>query len=493
MTTSTKTATKTLSLAITTAATMSLMTACGRIEREAGALLGLVDSQASERNAYLMFSEAALEEMIRVPVEETREISENVSGVSVWARAVTSGKVGIELVPSETDARFVAIVDAQTHLDISGSHDPRSDIHIEMSGTGDISTNSRKPIQIQVKGARTEDAEATYHSALEVTGVNVTASGWFSGYKRRQAEQQTWETINMELPAQELAVGNRVANEIRKSLDERAGQFLLNFNATLVRAFREWFVDSGYLPGKQLFQTTQDSIWFSSIGNDEEQVAALAASDLVKNPVKAPVKSVIMMGEGEAPIMVGMNVFALEHAAEKALGGKTFPAAAVSQLLVALGASAAPPVWTTFKYAGVNVTFAKTKPLTLKFEEGRMTIAANFEAVNQQAIRQAATTLQLTYEVRLADDLNIKFVRVGEPVLKAAVARHDPSRLLREFTDEALANSLYGAFDLPVPDLSNVMPAFKRMRMKFVHVEEGWIRLGASLDAISQSSRTAAR
>ena len=471
------------------AALLPAVVACGRIERQAGALLGLVDDHTSDRNAYLMFSESAIEDMIRESVDESREVNDTVNDVNVQATATTSGKVGIELIPSAEDARFVAVVDAKTHLDISGSYDPRSDIHIDMSGVGDVTTTSRKPVEIRLSGAVTKPSEATYVSALEVTGVNVTATGWFAGYKRRQAEKQAWETINRELPAQQHAVGNRVANELRKILDERAGNFLLNLNATLVRAFREWFVDSGYLPGKQLFQSTKDAIWFSSFGHDEAQVATIADRSIIDAPARSPV----MMGVAEAPIMIGMNSYALEHAAEKALGGKTFPAAAVSQILVAIGASAPPPVWTTFKYAGVNVTFAKQKPLTFRFEEGRLTVSANFEFVSQQAIRQSASMLQLTWEVRLADDLNIRFVRVGEPVVKPLVARHDASRLLREFTEEALAKSLHEKFDLPVPDLSNVVPAFKRLRMNFVNVEEGWIRLGASLDATKESSRTAAR
>ncbi|NDE13489.1 hypothetical protein EBZ80_00975 [bacterium] len=471
------------------AALLPAVVACGRIDRQAGALLGLADEPTSDRNAYLMFSKGALEDMIRVPVDETREINEIVSDVSVWAKAATSGKVGIELIPSAEDARFVAVVDANTHLDISGSYDPRSDIHIEMSGIGDVSTNSRKPVEIRLQGAVTKPAEATFISSLEVSGVNVTATGWFAGYKRRQAEKQAWATINQQLPGQQHATGNRVANELRSVLDERAGHFLLNLNATLVRAFREWFVESGYLPGKQLFQSTKDAIWFSSFGHDEAQVATIASRGAIEPPARSPV----MMGEVEAPIMIGGNSFALENAAEKALGGRTFPAAAVSQLLVAIGASAAPPVWTTFKYAGVNLTFAKQEPLKFKFEEGRMTISANFESITQQAIRQAATSMELTWEVNLADDHGIKFVRVGEPVLKALAARHDPSRLLREFTEEALARSLYESFQVPVPDLSNVIPAFKRLRMTFVHVEEGWIRLGASLDAISQSPGVASR
>ena len=101
--------------------TLVSLSACGRHEvKEAGALFGLdltsdikpSDAQA-ERNAFLMISKAALEEIISVPVNDRRTIVDEVSGVTIEANANTQGKVTIELVPSDIDARLLAITDAK--------------------------------------------------------------------------------------------------------------------------------------------------------------------------------------------------------------------------------------------------------------------------------------------------------------------------------------------------------------------------------------------
>lgn len=65
------------------AALLPAVVACGRIERQAGALLGLVDDHTSDRNAYLMFSESAIEDMIRESVDESREVNDTVNDVNV--------------------------------------------------------------------------------------------------------------------------------------------------------------------------------------------------------------------------------------------------------------------------------------------------------------------------------------------------------------------------------------------------------------------------
>ncbi len=471
-------------------AILGSVSACGRADQKAGTLFGLAGTSSDvtsdetlgepsgnqpERNAFLMISKSALEEMIRVPITDKRTIKDNFNGVAIQANASTNGKLTIELVPSDIDTQLTTFIDAQTHIDISGAHDPRSDIHIEMTGTADVKTQSIKPMHISLKSAMGKPVKGTFKSLLEVTGLDVTATGWFSGYKRARAAEEAWATVNRELPKQQIAIGQRVSKEIGNVVDERAGEFILNFNATLVRTFREWFVDSGYLPGKQLFQSTTEAMWFSSLGDETFEDTTV---------VRAPVDSVALTGEQQAPLMIGVTQEAAEYAAEKAIGGKTIPAAALSQLFVALGASAVPPVWTTFKYAGVSLVFAQKKPISIKFTDGRMTLTANFEAVSQHAIRQTASSLELTYEPRMADDQSIEFVRVGEPVLKAASSRLDPSQLLVQFSDEVLKPGLHQSFALPLPDLSSVIPALKRMRLKFAHAEEGWIRVGASLDAI---------
>lgn len=467
-------------------AILGSVSACGRTEQKVGTLFGLADapqdapsdepsSNQPQRHAFLMISKSALEEMIRVPITDKRTIKDDVNGVGIEANASTNGKLSIELVPSDTDTQLTTIIDAQTHIDISGAHDPRSDIHIEMTGTADVKTQSIKPIHISLKSAVGKPVKGTFESLLQVTGLDVTASGWFSGYKRARAEEEAWATVNRELPKQQITIGQRVTKEIGNVVDERAGEFILNFNATMVRTFREWFVDSGYLPGKQLFQSTKEAMWFSSLGDATFEDTAV---------VRAPSDAAALTGETQAPLIIGVTQEAAEYAAEKALGGKTVPAAALSQLFVALGASAVPPVWTTFKYAGVSLVFAQKKPISIKFTDGRITVTANFEAVSQHAIRQSSSSLELTYELRLADDHSIEFVRVGEPVLEAASSRQDPSQLLVQFSDEVLKPGLHQSFALPLPDLSSIIPALKRMRLKFAHAEEGWIRVGASLDSI---------
>ncbi len=463
-------------------AILTTVSACGRTDQEIGTLFGLADGPSAtpldnqpQRHAFLMISESALEEMIRVPITDQRTITDDVNGVGIQANASTNGTLNIALVPSDIDTQLTTIVDAHTHIDISGSHDPRDDIHIEMTGMADVKTQSVKPIHISLKSAMGKPVSSTFESLLEVTGLDVTATGWFQGYKRKRAQDEAWATVNRELPGQQIAIGRRVATEIGKVVDERAGEFVLNFNATLVRNFREWFVDSGYLPGKQLFQSTKEAMWFSSFGDATTEDTAV---------VQAPANASALTGDMQAPLMIGVTEEAAEYAAEKAIGGKTIPAAALSQLLVAIGASAVPPVWSTFKYAGVSLVFAQKKPISIKFNEGRLTLTANFENIGQYAIRQMGSSLELTYELRLADDQSIEFVRVGEPVLRAASSRQDPSQLLVQFSDEVLKPCLHQSFALPLPDLSSMIPALKRMRLKFAHSEEGWIRLGASLDAI---------
>ena len=462
--------------------TLASLSACGRHEvKEAGALFGLdltsdikpSDAQA-ERNAFLMISKAALEEIISVPVNDRRTIVDEVSGVTIEANANTQGKVTIELVPSDISARLLAITDAETHIDISGVYLPRPDIRIELAGSSDVTTQSVKPIQLGLSAARGEPVTSTFESELAVTSLDVTASGWFSGYKRQRAEEEAWATVNRELPNQRIAIGHKVATEIGKVVDERAGEFMLKFNASLVRSFRKWFIEDGYFPGTQVIQTTKEAMWFSSADG-----ASSAA-------ISAPTNTESLTGKVHAPLMIGVSAAAMEHAAEKALSGKVIPAAGLSQLFVALGASAVPPVWSTFKYAAVNLEFTKIKPITVKISEGRIILTANFASISQTFSRQAGTSLELTYEVHMSDDQSIEFVRVGEAVLKAARKVDDPSPLLVQFSDEVLKSCLNQKFAVPLPDLSAVASALKRMRLTFAHAEEGWIRLGASLDAIKE-------
>ncbi len=465
---------------------MGSLAACGRNEEKAGGLSALTNEAATvqatgksssepvQRQAFLRISKEVLEEMIRVPITDQRTINDNVSGVSIQANATTQGKLTIDLEPSDVDARITAIIEAQTHIDISGVHEPRSDIRIDMTGAAEVTTKSIKPIHINLNSAVGKAVTGTFSSLLEVTGLNVTATGWFSGYKRKRAEEEAWATVNRELPNQQVAIGQQVLGQIGNVVDERAGEFILNFNATLIRSFREWFVSTGYFPGKQLFQTTKEAMWFSSVGG-------MRAEDTTA--IEAPTDAASLIGNEIAPLMVGVSQEAAEHAVEKVLGGKTIPAAALSQIFVALGASSVPPVWTTFKFASVSLTFSQKKPISIKFADGRLSLTANFDMVSQASIRQSASSLELTYEARLADDHSIEFVRVGEPLLKATSTRSDPAHLLVQFSDEVLKANLHQSFVLPLPDLSVVIPALKRMRLKFAHAEEGWIHLGASLEA----------
>ncbi|MEY4631777.1 MAG: hypothetical protein RIQ81_1897 [Pseudomonadota bacterium] len=469
--------------------TLLLAGACGKnsseigdLRRNLGNMLGLVD-EIPAREAFLMISKEALLHIISTSIDETHDVSDSVAGVSVTATGRTTGKVGINMIPDETQARFDAIIDLSTHLEIAGQHRPQSDIEINIVAVANSTSRTTKSFSVNLERAKGFDPQVTADTTLEVTGLEVNASGWFAGMKRRRAMEQTQATIARELPTQRANLEDRIAGEIKSAVNERAGQFLLNFNATLVKTFREWFSDTGYLPGKQVFQTTGDALWFSAVPDSQINGPELG--------FKAPRRDEGFVGDKISPLMLGISENAMEHAVEKALGGKTMPLAAVSQALVAAGALAPPSLWSTIQYSNIMATFPANKPVRLKFRDGKLHVTVHFEAIRQGAIGQAPSALELTYEPRLADDRNIEFVRVGEARVVGGPASPEANFLL-SLVQTTINPGLHGKFLLPFPDLSGVIPALKELRLDFVRIEDGWIRLGASFDAIKNAGNTPA-
>lgn len=458
--------------------------ACGQtvseshdFSRSVGGMLGLVDQEPA-REAFLMISKEALLHIISSPIDETHGVSDNIAGVSVTATGRSSGNIGIVMIPDEKQARFDAVIDLSTHLDISGQHWPQSDIEISMAAVANSRSRTTKSFSVNLDRAQGFETQVTAQTTLEVTGLDVTATGWFAGIKRRRAMEQAQETITRELPAQRVNLEKRIISEIKTAVNERAGQFLLNFNATLVKTFREWFADTGYLPGKQVFQTTSDALWFSAVPESHLTAAG--------NGLKAPRREDGFVGGRTSPLMLGISEKAMEHAAEKAIGGRTLPLAAVSQALVAAGAMAPPSLWSTIQYSNITATFPASRPVRLKFRDGKLHLSVQFESIRRGAIVQSPSLLELTYQPRLADDRNIEFVRVGEARVVGGPATPEGNALLA-LVQTTINPGLHGKFLLPFPDLSVVIPALKELRLDFARIEDGWIRLGASFDAIRNS------
>jgi hypothetical protein len=456
-------------------ATLLFVTACGQSAPELrgfGQMLGLEDEKPS-REAFLMISKTALLQIIQSDISERHNVSDTAAGVNITATGSTVGKVGIKMIPDDRQARFDAVVDLVTHLDIRGHHQPRSDIQIGISAVSDASSRAIKPFRVDLDLAKGEATSVAADASLRITGIEVSASGFFAGTKQRRAYEEAHATIARELPAQQDYLRKRIVDEVVNSVDEQAGQFLLHFNTTVVKTFREWFAESGFFPGKQIFQTTEDALWFSSV-----PVSESAAVDWA---IAAPAGIESFVGGEVSPLMIGLSENALEHAAEKALGGKTMALSTLAQSLVAIGALAPPSLWSTIQYSNVIAVFPASKPLRLQFRGGKLRMVLHIDSIRQGAVVQPATTMELTYEPRLADDRSIEFMRVGDAKVTGGATSLE-GNFLRALVASTIKPGLHGKFLLPFPDLSGVIAALKQLRLDFVRTEDGWIRLGASLD-----------
>jgi len=348
------------------------------------ALVQAVRQRYSHPNLQVRMSARLVAAGVAQNVDEVAPVTDNILGTSIHGTGHTVGRVEMKLIPSEGNSIFETVLLGTTTTNTVGYNGPAT---IYTNGTTQIRGSKR--IVFDRNGFASYPATATATTASQIAGVGARC-GLVEKIATKKVYQSKSEAEQIGSSHAADRVRDRVERQVAEQLSKAQGEFVRRFRNPLVR--REEF------PEVLNFQTTPDTLLITALQANRRQIGA-----------PTPVPAI----EAENDLAVVVHESMINNLTAAMLSGVTLKEAdvqkqaidALGRLPEALKSEEDRDPW--------SITFAKSRPVTVKFTEGGLQITVRGQRYTSGDRDFRAMNVTADYKIE-GSGATTKLVRQGD-------------------------------------------------------------------------------
>jgi len=364
----------------------------GWMERfgQAGDLVEAARTAHSHPNLFLEVSEALMQAGIDQNVDESAAVNEVILGTRIRGNARLTGKVTLDLIPSEEDAVMDILLNGSTVSDSVGYNGP-----VRVFSRGFTSVAARKRLELDDAGLH--DYRATARCSTRTRIGRVDAG--------RLVRHVAMKRINESKPEAEAIASWRVAGRIAASVDARAVDLVGDANAKFEDKFRTPLVRRGGFPQSLGFRTTDDALLVTMLQAGRYQLAAPNAPPALK---------------GKFDLAVRMHESLAGNMSQAVLGGVTLTDERLVEIIKETTGKVPPELVITEEDDPWSITFDSEAPIDVRFHDKTVKIMIRGKRFTRsdQEIRKAVEIAAVYSLEKLAD--RARLVRQGDVQIEFA-------------------------------------------------------------------------
>lgn len=384
--------------------------------RQVPALVRALRTQLSRSNLQVVASERLVGAGIKQSLDEVTPVRDYILGTRITGDGHLVGKVTVELVPSNQNAKLDTMLSGVVNSRTVGVNGPAT---IHSNGTTAIA--GRKRIVINDLGFSSYPATATANTNTQVTGIGGS----------RIVQRVASRRIGEQQGQAERIAADHAADRVRERMDEQVNQQMAEAHTNFQKKVRNPLIRRRELPDLT-FRTTSDNLLVDLLAANRNQIAAPTA------PPEIKVKN---------DLGVQVHESAINNLAASLFGGVTLEEEDLQKRVVEMRGSLPDSLKSDEQRDPWSITFARNQPVTVKFTDGGVSITIRGQRYTSGDQEFRAMNVTADYKVGLTEPNaagihGIKLVRQGDLTI---VPPGEPRRLSgREITLRTLLERRFG-------------------------------------------------
>ncbi len=351
-------------------------------------LVRAIRRRLSHPNLFAEVSSGLVASQLAGPVDDTSPVRDCILGTDIHGTGHTTGKLSVELVPSEEAAQLDLVFQGQIATDTIGYNGPA-----QIFATGTTQLGARKRLTI--------DAERVSASpAVSQAETSTTINGIADVKQRAIVERIASRRVAKQKGQAECIAARHAEDRFNERMDQQADDLIARENQRLRDKLRRPLVERRLFPEVLRFRTTRDSL----------QVLLLqAAGGALAAPAAPPEVS------ETADVAVRLHESAVNNFTTAALGGMLLEEKRFQELLTET-VGLPPPKGTPEDKEEWSITFAPRQPIWVKFGDGGFTVTVSGSRYTADGKPYPGMNITAAYKIEKTDR-GLKAVRQGDLVI----------------------------------------------------------------------------
>ena len=357
-----------------------------RDARQLPDLIAAVQSATKNRNFYGSASVGLLDAAMGREVDETEPVRDNILGTSIHGTGRTTGKVRVELLPTEGRATIVAVMEGTNVADTVGYNGP---VVIRSDGNTELTTRK----QIFVDGDRVWTVAAEAHA---VTHSHIRSICARNGM--RIIENIAWKRARKQKCLADTIAARHAEQRARDRYDEEVDGLIETANDDLQKKMRSPLLERGVYPSELHYSTDANFLKVSLLqAGDLDLGATTTAPDVADDGDLRVQIHESMVNNFTTGALAGMLVWEerMQEAVTNLLG----------ELPEELESEEDAQTWGIF--------FQEARPIWVAFGENEFTVSICGRSFYEGDTRHPGMNVTVRYKI-IGEGDSLKAVRQGE-------------------------------------------------------------------------------
>ena len=406
-------------------------------------------------NAFISVSDRLASAGVNTRIQQQVPVSESVRGTQILGQAQFSADLRLHFVRAARPTGVIQLVGSANATNVG----IRKRVRVYSVGTTYF--QAAKPLFFSTSGLTTAPATAGASTQSQITGV----SHWLRLVRRiagRIAEKAR--------PEGEQMASDKVAEQVRKEMDDRAGPFLDQANEAINGPVQTLADNWDVYPRWIGLETVERAMHVGIMHVTPLHLAAVGP------PPPAP--------QGR-DLVVRVHESLVANGAASVLGGKKFTRERIVELLQEFDFEV--PSELTEDSEPFEITFRDAAPLTASFRDGKLQLmmrASAFKGRTNVSDVELRDNLNIwaDYELRLNGDGSAALQRIGEVQAEFEVVARGLRRPRQNTILEIVRPKAAAAFKEEIPIPAFTLPGgwerAGKLRLKTLESRGGWLVLG---------------
>jgi hypothetical protein len=438
------------------AANISTYLAWLRSARQTPDLIEAVRSATLDRNFYGNVSVGLLNAAMGRDVDDTAPVRDNILGTSIHGTGRTTGKVTVELVPTEDRATIMTVMKGTNVADTVGYNGP---VVIHSDGTSDLTTQKQIFIDGEHLWTSPARADAVVHSHIR----SIRARNGM-----RLIENIAWKRARRQKCKADAIAAQHAEQRVSERFDEEVDELIGTSNDDLQKKVRGPLLERGVYPAELQYSTDVDFL----------NVSMLQAGALDLGATTSPPEVV-----ADADLRVRVHESMINNFTSGALAGMLIREERMQEAATNMLGELPKELESEEGALPWGISFQAYRPVWVAFSNSQFTISIRGRSFYEGDTRHPGMDVTVTYKI-VGEGDSLKAVRQGEVQIfppgfdpegdkklsaeQAAIRRILQRRLGKKFEEEIIPEDLV---------LPNEWSKAGKLRLVQWEARDGWLAL----------------
>ncbi|MEO8493860.1 MAG: hypothetical protein ABI614_02235 [Planctomycetota bacterium] len=434
-----------------------------------------VRARLSHPNLHVFASKQLVASGVRDSVEAVEPVRDYILGTSIRGTARMTGKVDLDLIPSDSRAAFNITMAGNAVTNNVGRN--RS---VSIYSTGYTRLNASKRVYLDPEGVTSDWATATAWTNSTVSSIAAKC-----GLVRKIA----WKQVNQKQGQAERIASGKAASRVAGRVDAQAGEMLGNANENFQSKFRAPLVRRESFPELLDLQTTNDQLLVRMLRAGSFQLAA---------PGPAPEL------DGKFDLGARVHESIAGNFSESILGGVMLTDERIVEMYKEAEMEIPEDLKITQDSEPWAITFARTQPITVAFANGGVKVSVLCQNLHQgegytpvslplkddttEKLYRPEIRISREYELTTPNDGGLQLVSKGDLKIEFMDLNGEPATMYgaRHAAAVGFLSKTFSAMLKPkLPEeatdgisLKGRWARIGKLKARVANVADGWLSIG---------------